>query len=298
VRIADEIADDVSVIVTGHSHQAYVCTVDGKLVTSALSFGRLITDIDLQIDRRSGRVVSKRARNLVVSRDVPRDARGAGLITHYRAFADRVGGRQVGTIAEPLERTANDAGEHSLGDVVADSMIEAAQAIGARVDVAMTNPGGIRADLVRPKAGPQVGPIPVTYAEAFSVLPFGNATIVKTITGAELARTLEAQFDNPAPGQRKILQVSRGFSYAYDPSKPAGQRVDRASIAINGRAVAPTDTVRFATVDFIWNGGDNFRIAASPEEVVSVGDILDGFTAYLAKHAPVPPGAQDRIRRQ
>jgi 5'-nucleotidase len=297
VSIAREMSDDVAVIVSGHSHQAYNCTVDDKLLTSAMSFGRLLTDIDLRIDRKTGKVVSKLARNVIVSRDVAPDPAETAILTHYHAFADRVGGKQVGTLAEPLERTPNEAGEHALGDVIADSMLEAARATGTRVDVAMTNPGGIRADLVRPKTGPQSGPFAVSYAEAFSVLPFGNITVVKTITGEELARTLERQFDNPTAGQRKILQVSRGFSYAYDQGRPAGQRVDRASITIDGRAVAPADMIRFATVDFIWNGGDAFKIAASPNDVVTVGDILDGFTAYLGRHSPVPPGTRDRIRR-
>lgn len=296
VSIAREMTDDVTVVVSGHSHQGYICTVGKKLVTSALSYGRLLTDIDLQIDRNTGRVVSKRARNVVTSRDIPRDTGVAALIARYKAFADKVGSKPVGTLADVIDRSANEAGEHALGDLVADSMVEAGRAAGARVDVAMTNPGGIRADFVRPKEGSQSGPITVTYAEAFSTLPFGNITIVKTITGEELLRVLEQQFDNPVPGQRKILQVSSGLSYAYDPSRPLGQRVDRRSVTINGRVVAPADTVRFATVDFIWNGGDNFRISASSSDVVTVGDVLDGLTSYLGRHSPVAPGPRNRIR--
>lgn len=295
MSIAKAMSDDIAVVVSGHTHRAYNCTVGKKLVTSAESYGRLITDIDLQIDRKSGRIVSKKAHNVIVSRDVAPDARESAVIAHYKPFAEKVGSKPLGTITDTIDRSATPAGESALGDVVADSMLEALQMMGAKVDVAIANPGGIRADLTRPTTGPQTGPITVTYADLFSMLPFGNVTIVKTITGAELARILEQQFDNPSPGQRKIMQVSRGFSYAFDQARPPWQRVDRASIAINGRPVDPMDLVRFATVDFIWGGGDDMKITTVPGDIVSAGDVLDNFTAYLARHSPLPPGPRDRI---
>jgi 5'-nucleotidase len=295
--IMKEMTDDIAVIVSGHTHRAYNCTVGKKLLTSAESYGRVITDIDLEIDRHTDTIVSKHAHNIVVSRDVPGDEREAALVAHYRPLAERVGARAVGAIATTIDRVVTRAGESALGDVVADSMLEAGQTAGVRVDLALINSGGIRTDLQRPSSAPAMGPVPVTYAEVFLVLPFGNATVVRTITGAELVRVLEQQFDHGASGQRQILQVSGGFSYTYDLSRPAGERVDRASVLLNGRVVAPTDVLRLATVDFLWSGGDGFSIVPTEGEVTSLGETLDGFIAYLGHHAPVPPGARDRIRQ-
>ena len=54
---------------SSRSHaQAYNCTIDGKLVTSASSFGRVITDIDLTIESTTGEVTAKTATNKIVTR--------------------------------------------------------------------------------------------------------------------------------------------------------------------------------------------------------------------------------------
>src|SRR5260221_9657862 len=90
VRIANRMSDDIDVIVSGHTHQAYNCTIGRKLVTSAASFGRLITAIDLRIDRNTDEVVSKTARNIIVTRDVVRDAAETAIIGHYRPFYSEV----------------------------------------------------------------------------------------------------------------------------------------------------------------------------------------------------------------
>ena len=74
VDIANELSPDIDVIVSGHTHQAYVCTLGTKLVTSAQSNGALITDIDLKIDRATGDVVSKSATNVIVTRDIEKSS--------------------------------------------------------------------------------------------------------------------------------------------------------------------------------------------------------------------------------
>ncbi len=69
VDIADGMTDAIDVVVSGHTHQAYNCEIDGKLVTSASSFGRLVTDIDLTIDRTTGDVLTAQAENVIVDRE-------------------------------------------------------------------------------------------------------------------------------------------------------------------------------------------------------------------------------------
>jgi 5'-nucleotidase len=290
--IVNQMSSDIDVVVSGHSHTAYNCTVGGKLLTSAASLGRVITDIDLRIDRKSGRVVAKQAHNVVVSREVEGSAAVRALIDRYKPLAAKVGGRMVGTITATLPRAFNQSGESALGDVLADGMLDMAlNTPGAKADVAFMNPGGIRGDLA---ATPGQSPSPVSYAQLFDVLPFGNVVMVKTMTGEQLVALLEQQFERD-----RILQVSKGFTYTYDRSRPAGQRVDRASVQIDGVTVVPTEAYRIATIDFLWNGGDGFDVLANNgTDPVTVGTDVDVFAAYLAKHSPVMPGPQDRIRTQ
>ncbi len=291
VELVNRMSDDIDVVVSGHSHQAYNCTIDGKLVTSAASAGRLITDIDLRLRRSDGEVVAKTARNVVVTRVVGRHPAQSALIARYRPVAEKVGGRVVGTIAASLVRVSNNAGEFSLGDVVADAFLEAGKALAGGVELAFTNPGSIRADLVARRSG---GASPVTYADLFSVLPFGNEIIVKSLTGDALVEVLEQQFGD---GRTRILQVSGGFSYAYDTRRPPGQRIDRSSVRINGARLDAARRYRVVTNSFLWATGDDLTALSRGTEPVTVGVDVDVLAGYFSKHSPVRPGPQNRIRR-
>jgi 5'-nucleotidase len=291
VDLVNQMSNDIDVVVSGHSHTAYNCTIGSKLLTSAASLGRVITDIDLQIDRKTGRLVSKHAHNVIVSRDVEPSAPVSALIARYRPLATKVGGRVLGAITKTLPRSFNDAGESAIGDVLADGMLEAAMNTpGARADVAFMNPGGIRGDLA---ATTDTSPSAVTYAQLFDVLPFGNIVMVKTMTGEALIRVLEQQFE-----VNRVLQVSQGLTYTYSRSRPAGQRVDRESIRLNGAPIVPTRAYRVASIDFLWNGGDGFDTLKTATDPVTVDTDVDVFAVYITKHSPVSPGPQDRIRKE
>jgi len=286
-NIANELSPDIDVIVSGHSHEAYVCTFGTKLVTSAKSNGALITDIDLRIDRATGEVMSKTARNVIVSHDITKSAAMTALLDHYRPFLAELGQRTIGTIFAPFLEAPNDAGESALGDLITDAMLEQTAATTAGgAQVALWNSGGIRADLVGQPAIPAGTPIPVTFAHAFDVLPFANRVEVRTVTGAALVEML-------ATG---VFQVSRGVSYQVDSTRPRRERVDRATITLGGRPIDPAAQIRVATSDFIWNGGDG--VVVESRDAQDAGTDIDLFINYLEKHSPVPPRPQDRITRK
>lgn len=294
VDLVNRMSDDIDVVVSGHSHQAYDCTIDGKLVTSAASAGRLVTDVDLQVRRSDGEVVAKSARNVIVSRDVAKDPAQTALLARYRPRADAVGNRVVGSITASLTRASNEAGEFSLGDVVADAFLEAARnTSGGQADLAIWNPGGIRADLV---ATPRSATTPVTYAQLFSVTPFGNELIVKSIRGTTLLRMLEEQFGEE---RVRIMQISDGFTYAYDASRPRGQRIDRASVRIGGAPLDPAREYWLATSNFLWDSGDGMTALgqASAAASVVVGVDYELLVAHFSRHSPIRSGPLNRIRR-
>ncbi len=296
VRIAERLSDDIDVVVSGHTHRAYNCTIDGKLVTSAAAFGRAITAIDLTVDTRGNEVVSKKARNVIVTRDVAKDPVQTAIIDRYRPAYAAVAGQVVGSITADLTRAANAAGESILGNVIADGTLEGARAAGERADVAFMNPGGIRADLSR-GASSGGGPHPVTYGDAYNVLPFRNRIVVQTMTGRTIADVLEQQFDNIAPGQDRMLQVSSGFRYAYDRTARASRRVVPGSIAIDGRRLVPAQQYRVALNEFIATGGDNFSALTRASAVKTIGLDLDLLLAYFRNHSPVVPPELGRITR-
>jgi len=220
------------------------------------------------------------------------------LVTRYRNLAAPLANKVIGAVTADIGRSTTAAGESALGDVIADAQLEATRspAKGGAV-VAFMNPGGIRADLVASQSSGGEAAGQVTYGEAFTVQPFANVLTVKTMTGDQIKRLLEQQFDNPGPGQDRILQVSQGFTYSYNRSAPAGQRVDASSIRINGQPVTPTAQYRVAMNSFLAAGGDNFTVFNEGTNQLG-GDVdIDALVAYFAAHNPVAPGPRNRIVR-
>jgi 5'-nucleotidase len=286
VDIANGFSDAIDVVVSGHSHQAYNCEIDGKTVTSASSFGRLVTDIDLRIDRRSGDVIDATATNVVVGRDVAADPEQTALISRYRTLLGPVAGRVVGTTTGAVTRTADATGESPLGNLVADAQLAATDDEQGAV-AAFMNPGGVRADL---DAGP------VTYEEAFTVQPFNNVLTTLDLTGAQLDCVLEQQYV-----VNRTLLPSASVRYTVDAAAAAGTAADPCSgarvndLTIGGAPVDPAGTYRITVNNFLADGGDGFSVLREGTNRV-VGQLdVDALVDYLTANDPIAPPATDRI---
>ena len=282
--------DAIDVVVTGHTHQAYNCVLDGKVVTSASSVGRLVTDIDLTIDRRTGDVLTAKADNVPVSRTVAADPAQTALIARYRELLGPVAGRVVGTAATAIPggpTSAAPSGERPLGNLIADAQLAATTGVGAVA--ALMNPGGVRADL---DAGP------ITFEEAFSVQPFGNLLTTITLTGAQLDCVLEQQFVN---GRSTVLQPSASLTYTRTRSAATGTTAAPCSgqqvsgIRINGTPVDPAVSYRITVNNFLADGGDGFtQLTAGTNRVLGIDD-LQALTEYLTARGTVSAPATNRI---
>jgi 5'-nucleotidase len=296
VDIATGMSDAIDVVVSGHTHQAYNCLVDDKVVTSAGSNGRLVTDIDLQVDRRTGDVVRETATadNVVVERTVAADAEQTALIARYREVLGPIAAEVVGSVAVELTRAQEDpldGAESTLGNVIADAQFAATDDEQGAV-AAFMNPGGVRADL---------GAGEVTYEEAFTVQPFANNLVTLDLTGAQLNCLLEQQYQ-----VGRVLYVSDSVRYQVDPAgTPAaagadpctGTRVPDGSVQIGGAPVTADATYRVTVNNFLAGGGDGFSVLTGGTNPVTGAIDLDAFTAYLGANSPVPAPALDRITR-
>ena len=288
VDIVQRMSDEVDVVVTGHTHQAYTCDIDDKLVTSGSSFGRAVTDIDLVIDKAAHDVVQATADNVVVTRDVEPAPDLTALIDRYGEIAEPLANRVIGSTDAPITRDQTAAGESALGDLIADAQLAATEDpdVGG-AQMAFMNPGGVRADL---DAGD------ITYGEAFTVQPFGNNLVTFTLTGAQIETLLEQQFCNPSATSTRILQVSDGFSYAWSASAPCGDKVDPATISLDGAVLDPSARYRVTVNSFLADGGDNFSVLnEGTDRLGGVAD-LDALEEYLATDPVLASEAQDRIQ--
>ncbi|MBR1227602.1 MULTISPECIES: bifunctional UDP-sugar hydrolase/5'-nucleotidase [unclassified Bradyrhizobium] len=281
----------VDIVVSGHTHQAYVCEIDGRLVTSGDKYGTIVTAIDVKLDPVSRDIVSARANNTIVRTETyARNPEQTALIEAYDRVAAPIANRPAGSITETLSRVPNNAGESPLGDVIADAQLAAtsAPANGGAV-MAFTNPGGVRIDITRKEDGA------VTYADLFASQPFRNQLVTLTLTGKQIKDMLEQQWFDPK--RPRILQVSKGFSYAWDNTRPDGERILPERMALNGAPIEPAGNYRVTVNNFLAVGGDGFTIltqGTAPR--IGVYDI-DALNSYFLANSPVAPGAVNRIAR-
>jgi 5'-nucleotidase len=291
VDIVKKFDKAVDVVVTGHTHRAYVCEIDGRLVTSGDKYGTLVTAIDLKLDPTTRDVISAKADNSIVrTATLAKNAEQTALIESYDKLAAPIGSRPAGAVAATLSRVPNAAGESPLGDIIADAQLAAtsAEEKGGAV-IAFTNPGGVRAEILRKEDGA------VTYGDLFASQPFRNQLVTLTLTGKQLKDMLEQQWLDPK--RPRILQVSKGFSYAWDGSKGDGERVLPERMSLNGQAIDPAASYRVTVNNFLFVGGDGFTVlteGTAPQ--VGIYDV-DALHVYFAANSPVGPATADRIIR-
>jgi 5'-nucleotidase len=307
--IIDRLDPAVDVVVSGHTHQAYVCDYGNinkqhpVLLTSAGSRGQIVTGIDLKVDPATKKILSKTARNIVVQSEAFTGSRGpvslveaypkfasradvAALVARYRDAAKADESRVIGTLAGPATRDGGKTGESLLGNLVADAQLAATSAPDdGGAQIAFMNPGGLRADVLPQPDGK------VTFGSVFAAQPFGNQMVVKSFTGAQIRQLLEQQFADI--NYVRILSPSEGFRFGYDLTKPEGQRLLFATL--HGKVIEDSSTYRVATSDFLGNGGDGFSVLKEGTNP-TVGPIdLEALIALLSRASITQLPALDRV---
>jgi len=304
VEIAENLSPSIDLVVTGHTHQPYTCDIPdpngaSRWVTSAASFGRVITETELKLDRRTKDVVrpSVTSVNHAVTRDVAADPAQTATIAKWTALSAPISNRVVGSVTTDIARSLSRDTESALADLIADAQLAATSAAGdGGAVMAFMNPGGVRADLTFAPSPAGEAPGAVTYGEAFTVQPFGNLLVSMTLTGAQIETMLEQQWTTQTDGSVRFLHlgVSEGFAYSWSRSAPVGQKVDPASITLGGTPIDPAASYRVTVNSFLADGGDGFTVLTEGTDRLGGGSDLDAFIAYLTANAPVAPPVPDR----
>ena len=317
VPILDRLDPAVDVVVSGHTHRAYVCDYRppqasrSLLLTSAGRYGTLLTDIELAFDPRTHKVVGKTARNVIVQNEGFVDAKGraiapaaayprfdsdpavAAIVERYAQASAPMAQRTVGRLTASLSRQPTASGESPLGNLIADAQLAATQAPqNGGAQLALMNPGGVRADIEVPPEGGNVN-----FAQLFKAQPFGNNLVVRRFTGLQLRALLEQQFHSASntTARPRVLFPSQGFSYAYDLRQPPGRRIR--DMKLHGRPIRDDAHYRVTMNSYLANGGDNFSVSRRGKPVTGGMADIDALEGYLQINSPVSPPATDRIRR-
>ncbi|TWD74869.1 5'-nucleotidase [Kribbella amoyensis] len=310
IDLARRVSPKIDAIVTGHWHAAFNCSLpdpDGnpRPVVEAANHGRLINEINLQLDRRTGEVLRDRTTsvNHAVTRTVTPDPAIQKIVDYWTTAGQRRYAEPVATITGDFTRTANAAGESTFGDLAADVHLWTARKDG-RADLGLiaTKPAvgstALRGDLLvanSNKPGDVDGR--VLLGESWDAYGYGNPVLTVSLTGAQLDAILEQQWQSQADGSVKFapLAVSGNVAYAYDASKPVGARVDPADVKIDGAALDPARTYRVAALAYTVIGADGYPAFKQATNPVRNDTDHETFAKYLREHRTLTPAPLTRV---
>jgi 5'-nucleotidase len=309
VAINDALDPEIDVIITGHTHLPYNCMLpdpDGqpRIVTSAYSYGRVVSEINLVLDKKTKdvrRELSTVTNHVVDQASLIPDPALTAIIDKWQPLVDAAGSTPVGTITETIFRGGDPPGsdrgvESAAGNLVADAQLWATSYNGAQV--AFMNPGGVRSDLTYPQSAGE-GDGVVTFGEAFTFQPFGNTLLTFPMTGAQIISVLEEQCQ-PIGSSRPFLHlgVSEGFTYDLAKTIVAGDctSITVSNVMLNGVDLNPAATYFVTVNNFLSDGGDNFgTFATITDPKLDGGNDLLALVNYLGTYSPVAPPSTDRV---
>ncbi len=287
VDIVNQLDGAVDFVVSGHTHQAYNCEINGKTVISAQSNGTLISQLNIEIDKKTKDIVSISAKNIPVeTKRYEKNPELTSFVQKYERISLPIAQQVMGTLNASADKKLTPAGDSSLGKIIADGQLYAAsskEAGGAQI--AFMNSGGIRADL---KAGE------LTYGDIFTVQPFSNVVVTQSLTGAQIKQALEQQWDRARP---QIMPVSKGFYYEWDDNRAVGDKVIPGSMKFNGKPVDMNKSYRVAANEFLATGGSRFSaFKQGKDRVYSLPD-NEALMEYFKDNSPVSVPTDVRIKK-
>lgn len=320
VAINDALDPEIDVVITGHTHLPYNCVLedaDGqpRIVTSAYSYGRVVTEVNLVLDKRTHDVrrdLSTSTNHPVFRDDLTPDPAITAIIEKWMPLYAAAGNTPVGTITANINRGGvggSDRGvESPAGNLVADAQLWATSSNGAQI--AFMNPGGVRSDLTYAQSAGE-GDGVVTFGEAFTFQPFGNTLVTYPMTGAQIISVLEEQCQ-PIGSSRPFLHLGVPAGFTYDLAKtfapvdhdnnPGTAPINSCTsiavtnVKLNGVALNPAASYMVTVNNFLADGGDNFTTFGTiTAPRLDGGNDLLAFINYLGTFSPVSPPSTDRV---
>lgn len=309
--IAQRLAPEIRVVLSGHTHRGYRCEIGGRLLIQSTAYGRGISVVDVELDRSTRAMLPPaRSMNLPVMNertepetrakviagmpepwaralsDAKPDAKIAAKVAAYAALAKPKADRVVARIGGALTHSRTDRTDTPMGRLIADAQLSATRTEGSQL--ALMNPGGVRGGLVC--AAP---PCPITFGQVFLVQPFGNSLVVMNLTGEQLKRALE-QAHRPG-AEPYLLHPSEGFTFTWTNDAPKGSQVS--DMRLMGQPIDPAKTYRVTVNSFLADGGDGYTVLKEGKDLKGGGQDIDALMAYMAAEQRGPSPAARITRR-
>lgn len=283
IDVAQRLDPAYGIIISGHTHNAYTCKINGRLLVQAGSFGGWITESRLSVNA-AGQVLDAQAINYPVlqATNVPNPAFVA-LVQRAAMLTDTVRNRPINTLTSGAVRNpVAPYGDSTLGNLITDAQLAYAKRRGV-ADVAMINSGGIRADLTVETGKP------VTLSDLFAIQPFSNELIVMTLTGAQLRDVVLRQLPKTS-APRRFAQVSNNFRFVWSQAADGTPKLE--SLTLDGQPLVDTKDYRVVVNNFMAEGGDDLSVFRQGRDKVNLGVDLDALVEWVAEN----PKAVEQIQ--
>jgi 2',3'-cyclic-nucleotide 2'-phosphodiesterase (5'-nucleotidase family) len=241
----------------GHSHNVVDDKVDGRPVLIAGSLGQYLAEADLVMDPVKKKVVESSQRVLTAYADGPQDSAWTARVSHWNADVSSIAAQPIGSSGVALHRRTP---ESTIGDMICDAM-----RADAKVDIAMQNPGGMRADMDQG---------PISRGEVYAVMPFDNTIVIVELTGAQVKQALEQSLRG-----NRVTQVS-GVRYVLEPSTQSRWALKSVTLA-DGSAIDDAKTYTVAVNNFMASGGDQYNVLAAAKATDTGRLIRDAMESYI-----------------
>jgi 2',3'-cyclic-nucleotide 2'-phosphodiesterase (5'-nucleotidase family) len=301
VQIVGAIQDtSVDAVIAGHTHRVANTMIGRILVAEGINAGASYSVLQLVVkgdDVEWAGAATRIAKNL----GVPRRQDVQAIVDDANAKTAVLRNQVIGTQQFDIKRDPTRLNESAMGNLVADAM----RLRYPGVDAAYTNSGGLRADVncAPPSAGEQS--CEITWGEMFAVLPFGNRTVIETLTAEQLTAAFVNGFSpvcNPQVATGRFPQVSGlKVTFACNGTVPVVTGVWRAPRGPAGALmpILPGQSIRLVTNDFMYTGGDGYAVFGQGTNVQQPGDdLLQVTVEYIGAQSPVGPVIEGRIVRQ
>lgn len=272
--------NSVDLVFAGHNHQYTNGMVGNTLIVQGTSQGKAYSDVRGVLDTDTGDFVKAPTAKIIAvdpSKGKAKDAKVQAIINEANETVKKVTEAKIGSAekAENITRELNDQKESAVGDLVTAAQLDIAKKSGyPDVDFAFTNNGGIRADLVVKPDGT------VTWGAAQAVQPFGNILQVVEITGDQIYKALDQQYDEK---ELYFLQMA-GIKYTY--TKPADATEENPYKVVKAYKADGTEIDRKKTYkaiinDFLYGGGDGFSVFRNTKLIGAINPDTEVFIQYI-----------------
>lgn len=311
--LAQNASPDIAAFVTGHWHSQFsgmVAGPDGVLrpVVEAGCHGKMINEITLKLDRRTGEVVKEltTAVNHANTHDVPPDPQVQKIVNYWVDEGVKRYNIPLAVQSGDITRARNAYGESAMGNLAADVLLWDARRDGERVDLALfataprTGSVALAGDGLLQDPSHSIGDARgrVLFGEAWNAFGYGNPVLSATVTGAQILTALQDQWKQNANGvvTAAPVAVSGNVSYAVDMTAPPGSRVDAGSVTVDGEPLEAGRDYRLAGLAYTLIEADGTTAFHGFRDPVRHDRDREAFIAYLRAHPRIDPPATTRVR--